>query len=64
MRENLSSITFNQKQISFLSGQTTSSISRHMSEKQIPFTTETENSRKRYSFKDARSVINHLLQVN
>lgn len=61
MRENLSSITFNQKQISFLSGQTTSSISRYMAEKQIPFRTEAANSRKRYSFEDARSVISHFV---
>lgn len=59
MRENLNSITFNQKLISFMSGQTTSSISRYMTEKAIPFTTETANSRKRYSFEDTRSVINH-----
>lgn len=61
MRENLSSITFNQKQISFLSGQTTSTISRYMAEKEIPYITESANSRKRYSFQGTRSVINHFV---
>lgn len=59
MRPNLNTITFNQKLISFLSGQTTPAISRYMSEKEIPFIAESPNSRKRYSFEDTRNVIKH-----
>lgn len=59
MRPNLESITFNQKLISFVSGQTTATISRYMNDKEIPFIAESSNSRKRYSFKDTRNVIKH-----
>ena len=61
MRENLSSITFNQKQISFLSGQTTSTVSRYMTDKEVPFIIESASSRKRYSFEVTRNVINHFV---
>ena len=61
MRENLSSITFNQKLISFMSGQTTSTISRYMADKDIPFISESATSRKKYSFENARKVINHFV---
>ncbi|MBL4653789.1 MAG: AAA family ATPase [Flavobacteriales bacterium] len=53
----LENITFNQKLISFVSGQTTTAISRYMSENKIPFTTESANSRKRYSFEQVSKVI-------
>lgn len=57
MRVDLDKITFNQKLISFVSGQTTPTISRYMSDNKIPFITEAANSRKRYSFEQVRKVI-------
>ena len=57
MRKDLDDITFNQKIISFVSGQTTATISRYINDNEIPFITESANSRKRYSFEQARSVI-------
>ena len=61
MRVDLEDITFNQKLISFVSGQTTPAISRYMSENKIPFTTESANSRKRYSFEQVSKVIKYFI---
>ena len=61
MRVDLENITFNQKLISFVSGQTTTAISRYMSENKIPFTTESANSRKRYSFEQVSKVIKNFI---
>jgi chromosome partitioning protein len=61
MRANLSTITFNQKLISFVSGQATPAISRYMNDKEIPFISESNNSRKRYSFENTRNVIKHFV---
>ena len=59
MRKDLDKITFNQRLICFLSGQNTSTISRYMSEKKIPYIAEVGNSRKRYSYEETRKVIKH-----
>jgi chromosome partitioning protein len=61
MRDNLEKMTFNQKMISFLSGQTPATISRYMNDKKIPFIEEFGNSRKRYSFSDTRKVLKHFV---
>ncbi|NRA73687.1 MAG: AAA family ATPase [Rickettsiales bacterium] len=60
MKQDLSTITFNQKMISFLSSQTTSTVSRYMNEQNIPFIKEFGNSRKRYSFDETRKAIKEL----
>lgn len=61
MRTNLNNITFNQKLISVVSGQTTPTISRYINDKEIPFISESSNSRKRYSFENTRNVIQHFV---
>lgn len=61
MRTNLDTITFNQKLISVVSGQATPAISRYMGDKGIPFISESNNSRKRYSFENTRKVIKHFV---
>jgi chromosome partitioning protein len=61
MRKDLDKITFNQRLICFLSGQTTSTISRYMNEKKIPYIAEFGNSRKKYSYEEARKVIRHFV---
>lgn len=61
MRTNLDTITFNQKLISVVSGQATPAISRYMGDKEIPFISESNNSRKRYSFENTRKVIKHFV---
>ena len=61
MRENLETMTFNQKLISFMSGQPASSISRYMSEKKVPAAGELTSSRKRYSFYETRKVLKNFV---
>ena len=61
MKQDLDKITFNQKMISFLSGHTTSAVSRYMSEHKAPFIKEFGNSRKRYSFEESRNIIKKLM---
>ena len=61
MRKDLDKVTFNQRLICFLSGQNTSTISRYMSEKKIPYIAEFGNSRKRYSYEETRKVIKHFV---
>ncbi len=61
MRQNLETITFNQKLISFMSGQPASSISRYMSEKKVPVADESVSHRKRYSFDSTRNVLKNFV---
>ncbi len=61
MKQDLRNITFNQRMISFISGQTTSTISRYMNEKRVPHIEEYGNSRKRYSFEETRKVISNFV---
>ncbi len=61
MRDNVQDITFNQKIISFMSGQSTSFISRYVNEKKIPAVGDQLSSRKRYSFVDTRNILHELL---
>jgi len=61
MKHDLSQIAFNQKMISFLSGHTTSAISRYMNEHKVPYLEGLGNGRKRYSFEETRNVIKKLV---
>jgi chromosome partitioning protein len=61
MRKELYNITFNQRLISFLSGQTTSTISRYMSDKKIPYIESLGSSRKKYSYEETRNVLKHFV---
>jgi chromosome partitioning protein len=61
MKQDLDKITFNQKMMSFISGHTTSSVSRYVNDNKVPFIKEFGNSRKRYSFADTRNVIKGLI---
>lgn len=57
MKQDLDTIAFNQKFISFITGQTTSAISRYMAENDIPYINDSNTTRKKYSFEETRNVI-------
>ena len=61
MRQELDTMTFNQRLICFLSGQNTSTISRYMSEKKVPYIEAFGSSRKKYSYEETRNVIKHFV---